>query len=229
MKTAIQLTVIVLLMGIAFIALTEIESVRPAGFTSEAMPAWARKYKSDCSLCHSTYPRLNRVGYEFKRLGYRFKWEVEADRTSKTSGGNVAGTQPKTSSTAGLPGAYIPAPVTDASRAGEALYKKLECNACHAIAKQGGEVGPALDGIGAKRSRAFLIGHITNPEAHAKNLPKEHPKEVMMPATSATAEEIGQMADYLLTLPELQGSGRAENAGLGLSRRVVSAGCRMGK
>ena len=197
-KPAIQLSLITALTILAFIAVTEMEPVRPVGFTVQAMPAWARKYKSDCSLCHTTYPRLNRVGYEFKRLGYRFKWEVEA------TGRNV--TAP--SSTAGLPGAYVPAPVTESSRAGEALYKKLECNTCHAIAKQGGEVGPPLDGLGAHRSRAFLIGHITDPEAHAKALPREHPKEVMMPGTSATAEQIGQMVDYLLTLPEIQETGK---------------------
>lgn len=194
MKSAIQLSVIVLLAVFAFIALTEMDPVRPAGFTTQAMPAWSRKYKSDCSLCHTTYPRLNRTGYEFRRLGYRFKWEVEAAKAGSTT---AVPTQP---------GAYVPAPVTEASRNGEVLYKQLECNACHTIGKVGGEVGPALDGVGAKRSRAFLIGHVTDPEAHAKNLPKEHPKEVMMPATSATAEQIGQMVDYLLTLPELQGA-----------------------
>lgn len=178
--------------ALAVISLPSWKGATPNGFTTQAMPAWSRKYKSDCSLCHTTYPRLNRTGYEFKRLGYRFKWEVEAAK-------GVTTTAPATH-----PGAYVPAPATESSRAGEALYKKLECNACHAIGKVGGEVGPALDGIGAKRSRAFMIGHITDPEAHAKNLPKEHPKEVMMPPTSATAEQIAQMVDYLLTLPALQ-------------------------
>lgn len=204
MKAAMQLSLIAGLTLIAFITLTELKAVRPAGFTVQAMPAWARKYKSDCSLCHTTYPRLNRVGYEFKRLGYRFKWEIKAEAAKRTSA--ASSDQRKAITTAGLPGAYVPAPVTDSSRAGEALYKKLECNTCHAIAKQGGEVGPPLDGIGAHRTRAFLIGHITDPEAHAKALPKEHPKPVMMPSTSATAEQIEQIVDYLLTLPELQGA-----------------------
>ena len=194
MKATIQHSLIAVLTLLALIAVTEIEPVRPAGFTAQAMPAWARKYKSDCSLCHTTYPRLNRVGYEFKRLGYRFTWEVEA------SGRRVRAS----TSTAGIPGAYVPAPETDSSRAGEALYQKLECKSCHAIAKQGSDVGPPLDGIGAHRSREFLIGHMTNPEAHAKALPKEHPKSVMMPPTEATAEQINQMVDYLLTLPEIQ-------------------------
>jgi len=194
--------------ALAVISLPSWEGVRPTGFTTQAMPAWSRKYKADCSLCHTTYPRLNRTGYEFKRLGYRFKWEVEAGKSSKDSGAPATGTQPKDSSkqpsVPSQPGAYVPATLSEASRKGEALYKQLECNACHAIGKVGGEVGPALDGIGAKRSRAFLIGHITDPQAHAKNLPKEHPQGASMPPTSATAEQIGQMVDYMLTLPESQ-------------------------
>ncbi|NOZ94172.1 MAG: hypothetical protein GXP47_05450, partial [Acidobacteria bacterium] len=41
--------------------------VRAAG----AIPAFARKYNVRCFMCHTVYPRLNRFGYEFKRLGYR--------------------------------------------------------------------------------------------------------------------------------------------------------------
>ena len=210
MKAAIQLTLIV--MALLFVvSLTEMDRLRPAGFTTQAMPAWSRKYNAECSLCHTTYPRLNRTGYEFKRLGYRFKWEVDAAKLGKGSGGDVSGTQPKEGSkqqsVSSRPGAYVPAPVTESSRAGEALYKQLECNACHVIGAEGGKVGPDLDGIGAQRSRAFLIGHITDPEAHAKNLPKEHPQGASMPATSASAEQIGKMVDYLLTLPEPEGTG----------------------
>ena len=67
--------------ALAVISLPSWESVRPTGFTTQAMPAWSRKYKADCSLCHTTYPRLNRTGYEFKRLGYRFKVDAAKSET----------------------------------------------------------------------------------------------------------------------------------------------------
>ena len=196
MKRTRRLGWIVTILGVTALGVVTLpswETVRPTGFSTQAMPAWSRKYKAECSLCHTTYPRLNRTGYEFKRLGYRFKWEVEAANGATTTTAPIR------------PGAYVPADATESSQKGEVLYKQLECKTCHAINKTGGDVGPPLDGIGAKRSRAFLIGHITDPEAHAKNLPKEHPHGVTMPATSATAEQIGQMVDYLLTLPELAG------------------------
>ncbi len=39
---------------------------------SEAIPAFARKYNVKCYQCHTIPPALNKTGYIFKRLGYRF-------------------------------------------------------------------------------------------------------------------------------------------------------------
>lgn len=83
MKLAIQIGLIV--MALVVIPMLWMERVQPVGFTTQARPAWSRKYKADCSLCHTTYPRLNRTGYEFRRLGYRFKWEVDAAKAGKGS------------------------------------------------------------------------------------------------------------------------------------------------
>ncbi len=39
---------------------------------SEAIPAWARKYGVDCSMCHyAAVPRLNSFGQKFRWAGYR--------------------------------------------------------------------------------------------------------------------------------------------------------------
>jgi len=44
---------------------------------SSALPAFARKYNADCSLCHSpAVPRLNKTGQKFRWMGYRFADEV---------------------------------------------------------------------------------------------------------------------------------------------------------
>lgn len=46
--------------------------VRPDGLSqAEAMPNWARKYGVNCSMCHTTVPRLTRAGYLFRRAGFR--------------------------------------------------------------------------------------------------------------------------------------------------------------
>ncbi len=168
-------------------------------FTAQAMPAWARKYNADCTLCHTTYPRLNRTGYEFRKRGYRFEWESE--KKNKTSTGAVEPV-PYT------PSSYTPSAVSASSRSGEILYAKMNCAACHAIKGAGGQVGPALDGVGARRTAQFLVGHITDPQKHAEKLPLDHPNGAMMPATAATVGEIAQIVDYLRTLPSQQAQER---------------------
>ena len=47
--------------------------------TSEAlaMPAFARKYKMGCNMCHTIYPQLNRFGRDFRDNGFRMPEEVQ--------------------------------------------------------------------------------------------------------------------------------------------------------
>ncbi|HET8761631.1 MAG TPA: hypothetical protein VFN94_11205 [Nitrospiria bacterium] len=43
---------------------------------AEAIPAWARQYSADCSLCHyPAVPRLNATGYRFRWAGFRMPEE----------------------------------------------------------------------------------------------------------------------------------------------------------
>ena len=108
----------------------------------QAEPSFARKYKVDCSFCHTVYPRLNRTGYEFRRLGYRFPRDVQQTLSQQ----NV-----------------VPAA---SSAPGAALYENLHCASCHSIQGQGANVGPALDGISTRRSPDYLAAQITNPRDH---------------------------------------------------------------
>jgi hypothetical protein len=64
-------------------------AVRPAPFiavaiflcaSARAEPSFARKYRADCTLCHTVYPHLNRTGYLFRRLGYRLPSDVQRRR-----------------------------------------------------------------------------------------------------------------------------------------------------
>lgn len=56
--------------ALAWVVLVAVSlATRPA----HALPQFARKYKMDCSGCHDTlaFPRLNDVGYKFRRAGFR--------------------------------------------------------------------------------------------------------------------------------------------------------------
>lgn len=49
--------------------------------TSEAIPAFARKYKADCAMCHyPVVPRLNSFGQQYRRAGYRTPGEFNKDQ-----------------------------------------------------------------------------------------------------------------------------------------------------
>ena len=174
--------------------------VTPRAVRSE--PSWARKYNAQCTLCHAIYPRLNRTGYVFKRLGYRFPSELV-----KSLQTNVP-----QSASGGLPvanRAYVPAPMTPEAESGRKLYDSASCAGCHSIARQGGDAGPALDGVGARRTREWLVGHITNPQEHIAKFAGQHEiKTSMMPPTQLSSSEIAQIVEYLLTLPSPQAEAR---------------------
>ena len=48
-------------------------------FDCLAMPNFARRYNSDCTMCHTNIPQLNRTGYEFRAAGYRLPTEIGKD------------------------------------------------------------------------------------------------------------------------------------------------------
>lgn len=43
---------------------------------SQAMPNFARKYGTDCTMCHTQVPKLNKLGYEFRIAGFRLPSEI---------------------------------------------------------------------------------------------------------------------------------------------------------
>lgn len=178
-----------------------INSISDSGFKAEAEPSWARKYNAKCTLCHTTYPRLNRTGYDFRRLGYRLPGEISASQSTgaETSPKIVTAHEPFVIKPTG----YKPKPESAESNQGKSIFENMNCSGCHSIAGKGGIIGPPLDGIGGRRSEEFLIAHITNPEEHAKKFPQEHGGQInRMPHPHASADEVRLIVAYLLTLPE---------------------------
>lgn len=45
---------------------------------TEGIPAFARKYQTACSTCHSNYPELNDFGEAFKKNGFKFPTDDES-------------------------------------------------------------------------------------------------------------------------------------------------------
>ena len=169
----------------------------------KAQPSWARKYNADCTLCHTTYPRLNRTGYEFKRLGYRLPQELEPGRGPASAAGPIRSSQPTPETHVVKRTGYTPRAASAESEQGHKLYAALNCASCHSIGAVGGRIGPPLDGVGARRDATFLGEHLTNPDEHARRLPKEHANMAnRMPHPHLESDEVRAMVAYLLTLPE---------------------------
>ncbi|MBI3872816.1 MAG: hypothetical protein HY304_07050 [candidate division Zixibacteria bacterium] len=118
------------------------------GQTSHANPNFARKYKFDCSTCHTVPPQLTRVGIEFRRLGYRFPNELNQKGPKLLAAHGEAA------------GAKSSPAISTMTAAG--------CGSCHAI--EPGQAGVGLEGVGAKMNADQVRSYIrseTHPGAEA--------------------------------------------------------------
>ena len=50
---------------------------------TQAIPSFARKYKTSCSTCHYAYPKLNGFGKAFKNNGYRYPAGTDPEMTKE--------------------------------------------------------------------------------------------------------------------------------------------------
>lgn len=113
---------------------------------------------------------------------------------------------------------YLPPPETVESRQGKQLYAKLDCASCHAIAGQGGTLGPPLDGIGGHRGRDFVIARMLDPETQMREFPEAFGgRPNIMPHPQLNRKHAEILADYLLTLPEPPGGFLLQAHGLNSS------------
>lgn len=83
----------------------------------------------------------------------------------------------------------------ESERIGRQLYSDLGCSACHSIGEIGGHIGPALDGVGKRRSAEFIVEHMTGAQI------KSDLGRSKMPRVNASPMELKMIADYLMSLP----------------------------
>lgn len=101
------------------------------------------------------------------------------------------------------PRGYKEKRVSKSSRQGETLYKKHQCMQCHMIQGKGGELGPALDGIGGYRTNTWIKARLADPEKQMK----DHPaffggRPNVMPHPGISKGDAQLISSYLLTLKE---------------------------
>ncbi len=85
------------------------------------------------------------------------------------------------------------AALTPLQQAGLKVYNANGCSGCHSIGGQGGNMGPALDNVGATKSIAWLEAQVSNPKSH-------NPATSMPPFNSISSTDLTALANYLSSL-----------------------------
>lgn len=94
---------------------------------------------------------------------------------------------------------------TPASRRGESIYRTLGCGSCHKIFGNGATYGPSLDGVGSRRTAAWLQDYLVDPRPGVGT----KPYRVAMPSYGGlSTEERDALVAYLRALhaPEAAGA-----------------------
>ena len=71
-----------------------------------------------------------------------------------------------------------PGAARDQAPSGQDLVARLSCQGCHALSGQGGDQGPAWDGVGQRLSPADLQKHIVSPKKGMPNFAHLRPDEL---------------------------------------------------
>jgi len=96
---------------------------------------------------------------------------------------------------------FKPAPQTKSSIDGKKLFNNKGCVACHSINNVGGWLGPKLDGVGGRLDRDQIVQNISNPAQVSKQEAGDIDVLPQMPKLKLTENEVKQLTDYLLTIP----------------------------
>lgn len=102
-----------------------------------------------------------------------------------------------------LPGGFkfVPHEPSKQSRLGFLDYKEGGCAACHEVAGIGGRRGPALDGVGARLSKAAIENRITTGALVMFDEKEYRPTEYSMPPARLPQADVERLTEFLLTLP----------------------------
>ena len=85
-----------------------------------------------------------------------------------------------------------PAPPAAMAAAGQKIFQTHNCPDCHAVAGQGGAVGPALDDVAHKLTQAQIVARLQGDRKGSDIMPQIEPP--------LSKQDIQELTAYLLTL-----------------------------
>lgn len=107
---------------------------------------------------------------------------------------------------------YLESPL---AQAGEAIYRREGCNACHRVFGNGATYGPSLDGVGSRREAAWLAGYLRQPWPGVS----AESYRVQMPSYAELGEvKLRALVAYVGALREVDANGRVLQPGANLTQ-----------
>lgn len=86
---------------------------------------------------------------------------------------------------------------------GKRLFYAKGCMECHSVLGAGGELAPALDGIGKRVGREAILSRINSAELLQLGLGGEYQlRGTSMPPSNLSRAEVSSIADFLMSLSE---------------------------
>lgn len=89
---------------------------------------------------------------------------------------------------------YVSMKTIPGAQAGERLFAEKGCIGCHSIGGKGGNVGPALDQVAARRSPDWIMQHFRNPQSVSPGS--------VMPQFDLSEQQIRALTEFLLSLTD---------------------------
>ncbi len=102
---------------------------------------------------------------------------------------------------------YRAAAKSEESEKGKKLFEELNCMACHTIHAIGGDLAPALDGVGGRRNDKFLMAHLSSAPKAQDDYKQIRGMDFAnsLAHTKYSPETAKLLVSYLNTLPEPAG------------------------
>lgn len=134
---------------------------------------------------------------------YRMLLPVLVFAAGLLSASICCGSEPAINPSIVIPPSSYKAPAKTAeSISGQRQFQKYNCATCHSVESQGGCIAPPFDGIGARRSKDFILARITRDGRAIKQFEKLYPQGELFEHPRIPALQAKEIAAYLMTIPD---------------------------
>ena len=170
--------------------------------------------RENCSSCHGMGDGAPKDGPDLTRVAIRrdIKWMIEHFKHPQTMmpGSHMPPIQLSDRQLNALAAFLIKltpqnAPAIETAPLevleGAIVYQSHQCGACHQANGAGRKLGPAMNGVGSRRTREWMIGHFLEPQKYSPG--------TVMPPYRFSQRDLDNLMSYLLSIPG-EGSGEAE-------------------